>query len=104
MRLAALLASLAVSSAAPTRADEATPVDVAVGRSVKLCAAGVVMCPAAGFFCDDPKFAIVENGPEGAELKGVSPGTTTCSVMGSGRAFRRVFRVTVRPAASGAAR
>jgi hypothetical protein len=97
MSPAALAAALALCTARPAAADGPTPVNVRVGESMKLCKANLVHCPASGFICDDPKVAIIENGPEGAELKGVSPGTTLCSLLGYERAFRLVLRVTVKP-------
>ncbi|HEX9048953.1 MAG TPA: hypothetical protein VF841_00300 [Anaeromyxobacter sp.] len=93
-RLAAVVATLACAIAA-ARADDATPVSLEAGQALNLCRAGLVACPASASLCDDPKVARVENGPDGAELKAGSPGTTLCSVLGPGRAFRRVLRVTV---------
>ena len=72
-----------------------TPVRLQVGEAVKLCKAGLAMCPARAFLCDDPKVARIENGPDGVELKGISPGTTLCSVLGRDLAFRSVLEVTV---------
>ena len=84
-----------------TRAGDGRPVKVAVGEVLKLCQAGLAMCPASAFLCDDPKVARIENGPEGVELKGIAPGTTLCSVLGRDLAFRSILEVTVtRPAAS----
>ena len=84
-----------------TRAGDGRPVKVAVGEVLKLCQAGLAMCPASAFLCDDPKVARIENGPEGVELKGIAPGTTLCSVLGRDMAFRSVLEVTVtRPEAS----
>ena len=44
--------------------------------------------------------ARIENGPDGPELKAISPGTTLCSLLGPGRGFRRLLRVTVTAPAS----
>ena len=104
MRPAALLAA-ACLAAAPSlaRAGEPTPVVLGVGKALNLCSAGLAFCPVTSFMCDDPKIALIENGPAGAELKGIAPGTTICSLLGPGRAFPRVFRVTVkRPGRPGA--
>lgn len=76
-------------------ADGGTPVRLAAGEKIKLCQAGLATCPASAFLCDHPGIALIENGPEGVELKGIAPGTTTCSVLGPGRAFRSVLSVTV---------
>ncbi len=97
-RCATFAAALALAAAAG--ADDATPVAVEAGKSVNLCTAGLAACPAATFLCDDPKVARIENGPEGPELKAISPGATLCSVLGSGRGFRRLLRVTVTAPAS----
>jgi hypothetical protein len=88
------LAALALACGAAL-ADDASPVSVEAGKSVNLCRAGLAACPASSFLCDDPKIARIENGPDGAELRAISPGTTLCSVLGPGRGFRRVLRVTV---------
>jgi hypothetical protein len=93
-RSVALAAALALASGAAL-ADDGTPVSVEAGKSVNLCQAGLAACPASSFLCDDPKIARIENGPDGAELRAISPGTTLCSVLGPGRGFRRVLRVTV---------
>ena len=96
MRAAALLAALAVC-AAPARSDEPTPVEVEAGGTLSLCKAGLVPCPVSTSLCDDPKVAVIRNAPDGAELKGLSAGTTLCSALGFQTAFRRVLRVTVTP-------
>ncbi len=93
LRTAALVAALALAAGA--RGDDATPVTLEAGKAVNLCKAGLAACPATTFLCDDPKVARIENGPDGPELKAVSPGATLCSVLGPGRAFRRLLRVTV---------
>ncbi len=97
MEPAAIVAALAPCAAPLTGADDATPVEVRAGGSVNVCKANLVHCPVSAFLCDDPRVAVIENGPEGAELKGVSPGTTPCSVLGYEKAFRHVLRVTVKP-------
>lgn len=97
MRPALLAAALALAAPALAADDGATPVEVEVGKTLNLCRAGLLNCPASTFMCDDPKVARIENGTDGAELKAVSPGTTICSGMGFERAFRRVMRVTVKP-------
>lgn len=91
------LAALALLLAVAARAEGGTPVRLSVGEVVKLCKAGLAMCPASTFLCDDPKVALIENGPDGVELKGIAPGTTVCSVLGPGQAFRAVLDVTVTP-------
>jgi hypothetical protein len=95
VRLLALLAALAAAPAA-ARADEPTPIALKAGEKLALCAGKLAHCPVSSFMCDDPRVAIIENGPAGAELKGISAGVTLCSVLGYETAFRRVFRVTVR--------
>jgi len=85
----------ALLSACRARADEPLAVYLKVGEVKNLCADEVTVCPISAFTCDDPKTAIIENGPDGAVLKGVSQGTTLCSVMGYAGAFRRVIRVFV---------
>jgi hypothetical protein len=94
----AVAAALALGAAA--RGDDATPVALETGKAVNLCKAGLAACPATTFLCDDPKVARIENGPDGPELKAISPGTTLCSLLGPGRAFRRLLRVTVTAPAS----
>ena len=96
MRSAAAFAALVLITGGLTRADEPTPVNMGVGESVNVCRSGLTLCPVSTFLCDDPKVAAIENGPDGAVLRGNSPGTTLCSLLGPGRAFRRVIRVTVR--------
>ncbi len=91
--LLALVAALALGT--DPAADGATPVRLETGRAVNLCKAGLAACPATTFLCDAPDVARIENGPDGPELKAISPGTTLCSLLGPGRAFRRVLRVTV---------
>ncbi len=99
MRTAAIVAVLAACAAPLARADEPTPVSLATGDRLNLCKAQLAHCPVSAFVCDDPKVAVMENGPEGVELKGISPGTTLCSVLGFERTFRRVIRVTVKAGA-----
>lgn len=95
MRKAAVGAVLCLALAA--RAGEGSPVKLAVGEVLKLCQAGLAMCPASSFLCDDPAVARIENGPEGVELKGIAPGTTRCAVLGRDLAHRSVLEVTVTP-------
>lgn len=94
MRLA-LLVALVLPLVA--MAEDGTAVEVTAGKKVVLCKKGLAVCPASVSLCDDPRVATIENGPEGPELKGLSPGTTLCSTAGPGGAFRRVLRVTVVP-------
>jgi hypothetical protein len=91
MTAAMLLLALAA------RAGEGKPVKLTVGEVLKLCQAGLVMCPASSFLCDDPAVARIENGPDGVELKGIAPGTTLCSVLGRDLAFRTLLQVNVTP-------
>lgn len=91
------VAALTLLLAVAARADDGTPVRLAAGEKVNLCQAALARCPASAFLCDDPRIALVENGPDGVELKGISPGTTVCSVLGPGQAFRSVLSVTVTP-------
>ncbi len=95
--LASLVAAALALAARAGRADDGTPVALDAGTSLNLCKSGLAACVAAQVICDDPKVARIENGPGGPELKGISPGSTLCSVSGAGGAFRRVLRVTVRP-------
>lgn len=90
-----LPAALAVALPALASAQDGTPVQVTVGKKVVLCKEGLAVCPSSVSLCDDPKIAFIENGPDGPELRGVSPGTTLCSSSGPGGAHRRVLRVTV---------
>jgi hypothetical protein len=92
-----ILAAMALLLAVAARGGGGTPVRLSAGEVVKLCQAGLARCPASAFLCDDPKIALIENGPEGVELKGIAPGTTVCSVLGPGQAFRAVLDVTVTP-------
>jgi len=91
-----LLLSLVACGAALAAAQGATPVALRSGETLALCTAGLFTCPASAFLCDDPKVAVIENGPDGALLRGVSPGTTLCSVFGFERASHAVLKVTVR--------
>jgi len=107
MRATALVAAtLAAVALSPVRADDATPVAMDAGTTKSLCGSGLVSCPVSTFMCDDPKVAIIENGPQGAVLRAVAPGTTLCAVSGSAGTFRRILRVTVKarqaPAGEGA--
>jgi len=95
MRTAVALAALALGAAHAAFAEEATPLELDVGGAVNVCSAGLATCPVRTSLCDDPKIATVELGAGGAELKGISPGTTLCSFQGSS-GFRRLYRVTVK--------
>jgi hypothetical protein len=92
------LAAWAALAGQAVRGDDATPVAIEAGSALNLCQAGLARCPASSFLCDDPKVALIENRSDGAVLKGVAPGTTTCAVLGLGMASRSVLRVTVAPA------
>jgi hypothetical protein len=97
MTRAAILAA-ALCAAAAARADEPTPVVVEVGKTVDLCKAKLAPCPASTVMCDASSIARLQNGAEGVELKGISPGKTLCTVLGFERTFRRVLSVTVKAA------
>ena len=71
------------------------PVNLAVGDAFDLCGSGQVVCPARSAICDDPKVAVPVDLPGGLGFRGVSPGSTLCSVA-SADGPRRVFRITVR--------
>lgn len=92
---ATAVAILALAGAPAALAEGETPVEVAVGETVNVCAAGLASCPLQTSLCDDPKVATIETGGAGPELKGVSPGTTLCGLLGSS-GHRRVLRVTVK--------
>lgn len=70
------------------------PVSLAVEEVFDVCRSGAVVCPARSPICDDPKVATPVDLPDGLGFKGVSPGTTLCSV-GSAVGPRRIFRITV---------
>jgi hypothetical protein len=95
MRSALTVAAIGLLAAGLARADGPTAVSLRVGDQVNVCKSGLSVCPVSSFLCDDPKIAIVENGAEGAVLKGLSPGTTLCSLLGYATASRRVIQVTV---------
>ncbi|HWS14897.1 MAG TPA: hypothetical protein VN450_01780, partial [Candidatus Methylomirabilis sp.] len=89
-----------VESGDPKR-NEPYPVELQVGEIFKVCTSGEVICPVRAPICDDLKIVDVVDTPDGLGFKGISPGTTLCSVMGGtsmsgGFGFRRVFRITVR--------
>jgi len=73
---------------------EPYPVKLHVDETFHVCKSGEVICPARLPICDDPKLIDVVDTPDGLGFKGISPGTTLCSVMSSNGA-RRVFRITV---------
>lgn len=85
-----------VESGDPKR-DEPYPVKLQVGEIFKVCISGEIVCPARAPICDDLKVVDVVDTPDGLGFRGISPGTTLCSVMGSASTIRRVFRITVRP-------
>jgi hypothetical protein len=89
-----LIPSLLLLSCAAARGDEPLPINLQVGSALNLCKEGLTVCPVTTSMCDDPKVAVIENEKEGAVVRGISPGTTLCAIMGSG-AFRRVMKVTV---------
>ena len=99
LALAAVLAAPAVHLADdPAPADAPHPLQLKVGDALSLCATGTVTCPAKAVRCDDPKVVVPTEGPDGAALRGVSPGTTVCSAAGGTvLGTRRVYRVTVVP-------
>jgi hypothetical protein len=74
--------------------DGSLPVELAAGGIYDVCSSGQVVCPARNPICDDPKVVTPVDLPNGLGFKGVSPGTTLCSV-GSAAGPRRVFRFTV---------
>jgi hypothetical protein len=75
--------------------DAPAAIQVEVGKTFDVCKAQLIVCPVSSSMCDAPAIAVVENGADGAVVKGVSPGTTLCSVRGPGAAFFRLMRVTV---------
>lgn len=96
---AALLALTVFAGAAraedPWR-DEPFPVGLEVGETLRVCATGLILCPAIAPICDDPKVAVPVDTPEGLGFRGVAPGTTLCSALPAGAlAGRPVFRITV---------
>ncbi len=97
MKSTALLAAAALAAAfsGPARAEDPTPVDVEVGKSVNLCKQKLAPCQASTFMCNASAVARLENGADGVELKGVSPGTTVCTVLAFDKS-RRVLSVTVK--------
>lgn len=98
----ALLAAVALTPAG-SRAqgrDKPFPVQIEIGATLDVCTTGQVVCPAMYPRCDDPKVAIpvvdhLDGGGWRLGLRGVSPGTTLCSVL-SQTGARQVFSVTVR--------
>jgi hypothetical protein len=102
MKIAAALTALALGSPVAL-AEGPTPLELSVGERVNVCTAKLAACPVQTSLCDDPRIASVELGKSGAELRGVSPGTTLCGIVGAG-GLRRVVRVTVIAAPPGGAR
>jgi hypothetical protein len=88
----ALLLSIVLAAGAD---DQPAPIEVEVGQTFNVCKAKLIVCPVSTSICDDPKVAVVENGAEGAVVRGVAPGTTLCSVRGPGAALFRLMKVTV---------
>jgi len=102
MRRTVLLSAIAVVfvvlfvTAHQARAqDEGFPVALQVGETFDACSSGLIVCPARGPICDDPKVAIPVDVNGGLGFKGVGPGTTLCSAASS-VGPRRLFRITVR--------
>ena len=81
--------------------NEPFPVTLNVGETFNVCQSGQVICPPRTPICDDLKIVDVVDTPDGMAFKGISPGTTLCSVAGGtgatlGYGFRRLFQITVR--------
>ncbi len=97
MKLTAVLtaAALAAAFSGPARAEESTPVAVEAGQSVNLCKQKLAPCQASTFWCSASAIARLDNGADGVELKGLSPGTTLCTVLAFDKS-RRVLSVTVK--------
>ncbi len=74
---------------------EPYPVVLNVGEIFHVCIAGLLICPARDPICDDVKVVNFVDTTDGLAFKGISPGTTLCSVESLNR-LRRIFRVTVR--------
>ncbi|ACL63901.1 conserved hypothetical protein [Anaeromyxobacter dehalogenans 2CP-1] len=101
----ALAAAPAVRAQGEPAADAPFPLTLDVGEVKPLCPTGTVQCPPRAILCDDPKVAVGADSPEGGALRGVGPGTTTCSAAGgSPLGARRVYRVTVVAPGDGGAR
>jgi len=73
---------------------EPYPVESQVGKIFQVCKSGEVICPVSSPICDDLKVVDVVDTPDGLGFKGISIGTTLCSVQ-SANGLRRVFRITV---------
>jgi hypothetical protein len=78
---------------AGAQGNEPYPVKLQVGEIFHVCTSGEVICPVRSPICDDLKVVDVVDTSDGLGFKGVSPGTTLCSVMSGGA--RRVFRIIV---------
>jgi hypothetical protein len=63
------------------------------GEIFRVCKSGAVTCPVGSPQCDDLKVADVVDTPDGLGFKGISPGTTLCSVVSGGS--HHVFRIMV---------
>ena len=75
------------------QSSEPYPVVLQVGEIFHVCKSGEVICPVRSPICDDLKVVDVVDTPDGLGFKGISPGTTLCSVVSGGA--RRIFRITV---------
>ncbi|HYA89009.1 MAG TPA: hypothetical protein VEI57_18375 [Nitrospirota bacterium] len=89
-----IYAGHARSEALQSPSTEPYPAVLQVDEIFQVCKSGEVICPVTVPICDDLKVVNVVDTPEGLGFKGISPGTTLCSVM-SMNGIRRVFRITV---------
>lgn len=71
------------------------PVTLQVDEIFHVCKLGEVICPVRSPICDDLRVVDVVDTPDVLGFKGISAGTTLCSVM-SGNGVRRIFRIMVR--------
>ena len=78
---------------AGSQSNEPYPVTLQAGEIFHVCKSGEVICPVRAPICDDLKVVDVVDTPDGLGFKGITPGTTLCSVMSGGA--RRIFRITV---------
>ena len=78
----------------PPQAGQTYEVQLKVGEIFKVCKSGLVVCPAIVSICDDANIVTIVSTPDGLGFKGVTPGTTLCSV-GTAVGPRRLFRVIV---------
>lgn len=71
---------------------------IRTGDSVAICKTGTIICPATLGTCDDPAVAAADSGDDGIVFRGISPGATVCSAVGtSGVGPRKLYRVKVVP-------